>query len=103
MEKVRFYIVSLKWTNKNDKWITFSRSNYAGYCLFKEWCGLYLDNCFNADPAKEMFVDSEKLKSLWIKIKHEGYEREVLPNTAKVRKILGVEKNQFLAIHKTVK
>lgn len=95
----RFLIMSLKWTNKKDKWITFWRKNSAGYCWFKEWTGLYNENCFNPDLTQERFIDSEKLEGLWIKIKYEGYEREVLPNTLNVRKILGITKEDLKALH----
>lgn len=76
--KTRFLLLSLKWTHKKDKWITFWRKNASGYCWFKEWAG-------------------DKLKGLWIKVNYEGYEREVLPNTLKIRKILGVTLDNFKA------
>jgi hypothetical protein len=99
----RFLLLSLKWTNKKDKWFTFWRENSAGYCWFKEWCGLY-----DIEKAREthghdntIMVDGFLIKHLWKEIEYEGKKREILPNTEEVRKFLSIQLRDLKALHRT--
>lgn len=42
MEKEpKYYLLSTKHTFKDDRFLTFWRSNYAGYTNYQEWAGEY--------------------------------------------------------------
>jgi len=99
----RFLLISLKWTNKKDKWFTMWRENSCGYCWFAEWAGFY-----DVEEARKIhgqdntiMVDSYLVKHLWKEIEYEGKKRQVLPNTAEVRRELKIQLRDLKALHAT--
>lgn len=94
-------IVSLKWTHKDDKWISFWRTNQAGYCWYQSWCGLYDPSdtksiTRNGTSDEALAIHADTLKDHWIKVEYEGQERKVIPNNEETLKILGITKDQFI-------
>ncbi len=93
-----FLILSLKWTNKRDRWLTFWRPNAAGYAWFREWAGVYDEDEANRErDGDTMAINVYAVKKYWEKIEYEGKERQVLPNTKEVRAALGITLNDLKA------
>lgn len=118
-----YNIISLKHTNKNDKYITLWRSNKSGYCYSKEMSGLYdididmthfqtdnmliqdfeLDNIFIKVPCNtNMPIQNFEADRSYSKLPHNDELRNVIPNCPAVWEILKVKmtKNGLRRLHK---
>jgi hypothetical protein len=83
-----YYIVSVKHTKSKDKFFTLWRPNDHGYCHSIKVAGVYFEykpgyhDCDASIP-----VEVSKLEPLFVQVD----DFKILPNTAKVRKFLGVK------------
>lgn len=48
-ERREYYILSLKWTQRGDQWVTFWRRNNSGYAWPLEWSGRYTEDQVTED------------------------------------------------------
>lgn len=85
-----YNIISLKHTKPKDKWLTFWRSNSAGYCWFKEWVGSYTKSEAGETNESIHVVKCDQLTPLWKEIEYEGKPRHVILNNKKNRQLLGI-------------
>jgi hypothetical protein len=88
-----YYIISLKHTNKREKFITLWRPNNAGYCFAKEYAGVY-------DEIEEGYHNGEGQLPIKISdaeplfVKDEKYfdaPLHAIPNTKNVLDLLNVK------------
>lgn len=98
----QFYLISLKWTHKKDRWLTLWGKNQAGYQYFKETAGTYnkkmakqIDNSKEEIPSV-LAVPASKLEPLWDSLNHESKSVHVLRNTPENRKAIGIKLSQLL-------
>lgn len=97
-----YYTISLKWTHKNDRWITFHRTENRGYCWRKDWAGTWSTGSKElTNNVDQRYIDSSKLDDLWETVLHAGFEFVVLPNTKKVRQAIGINQNEFISKYKS--
>lgn len=96
-----YYIISLKWTNKNDKWITLWRHNRAGYAWFVSMAGKYTKEEAGKKTTTVTIISTDAAYKYLESVNYEGNPQHVLPNSKEVRDLLGITKNDLLAIHKT--
>lgn len=92
MTQKKYFYISLKWTRKNSKLMTFWGHNCSGYYQVVEKAGIYDEPC----TAKKgvLSVEVEKIYELMHTITgiQNDYNLEainVLPNTGQIRKELG--------------
>lgn len=87
-----FYIVSLKHTNRHEKFISLWRPNNCGYCYSKENAGLYIE-------LEENYHNSESNIAISVAIAEQLFEhmyydnelKDMIQNNARSHKILGVK------------
>jgi hypothetical protein len=97
----KYYIISLKRTQKNDEYFTFWRANSSGYSNFEEGAGKYSEeevksNLDYFDNKESTYaVDAELIQSQFIQKEYDGHWREYLPNNFHVRKILRIKLKQL--------
>lgn len=90
----QYYYVSLKWTHKNDAFITLWGPNSNGYQWYQSWIGKYSEPYDpSADSVKSVLCDVAD--PLFEKVRFDGKEVMILPNTESVRAILGIRKAEF--------
>ncbi|MAO66222.1 MAG: hypothetical protein CL666_14600 [Balneola sp.] len=93
---MKYALLSLRWTHKNDDFITFWRHDAKGYCWFKAWMGRYSivrSAQHSSDRTKR--VSFEVLEPFWQEVSYEGKIRYVIPNTAEVREVMGIKSEDF--------
>lgn len=95
--KKQYFKLSLKWTHKDSKWLTFWRENRSGYCWFKDWCGLYNKE---EDDDHVKHIDADLVANDWIEIEYNGKKQLVLPNTPVIRAKLGIKKKDLISQRK---
>lgn len=93
---MNYYIISLKHTGKNDRFITLWRPDNAGYCWFKENAGLYdgYEKGYH-DSCNNLPVPEEVANLAFSAIEYEGSKVTAILNTLGNRKILGIKKTQL--------
>lgn len=89
-----YYLVSTRWTMINDKSITFVRNKSLGYCYNLKWAGPM--NKFDAVKASQSnkttrIVSHSILEPFLVFLNNEM----VLPNSAEVRKIIGLDSGEL--------
>lgn len=79
----KYYIISLKHTSKQEKWITLWRPNNAGYCYAKKDAGIYqeIEDGYHNHEGDSLPVETHKLDGYFIP--HE-YLGESIPNCKQV-------------------
>lgn len=94
--KKEYYIISGKWTHKKDKAITLWRKNAAGYCLRKDWSGLFSEEYVkDMDGLDCIPIEKEIVEDVFFKMNYEGTEFLAIPNVASIRRHLGVTLKQL--------
>lgn len=86
-----YYIISLKHTHKGDGYITLWRPNNAGYCLSKEFAGVYETpevGYHNSDG--NMPISVEEADKLFLKLPYDDLEKHLIPNIKGVWDVLNV-------------
>lgn len=96
----KYYILSLKHTNKDDVWLTFWRPEERGYCWFKDWAGMY--ELLNPNPLvferdSCVYVSENLLADMWTPVYYEEEIRLVVFNNFLNRQKLLIHKSQLLA------
>lgn len=99
---MKYAIISLKWTHKDDDFITFWRHESKGYAWYKIWIGKYSYTKAVVNEADKI-IPYPKLKPLWTKIFIEGHERKVILNTLENRKALGITKKDLKQLRPSFK
>ena len=88
-----YYIISLKHTLKQDKYITLWRANDRGYCYAQDQAGLYFEirdgyhnNIYDSIP-----IEQEKLDGFFINsdLSSDDVVKKCIPNCKQVWDILG--------------
>lgn len=103
-----YYLVSLKWTHKDDPLITFWKGR-VGYAWFRAWCGRFPSNEANkiqengtAGPAPTVLaVATSKIDDLWVKSTYNEIDVEFMPNTQQVRDRMGITKADLVKKYPT--
>ncbi len=79
---MKYYIISLKYTERSEPYITLWRPNDAGYCWFKDMAGIYTDiyegyhRSGDSIPVAAAIVDQ-----LFTEVTYEGKKRLAILNT----------------------
>ncbi|MGE5681837.1 MAG: hypothetical protein ACM34K_13240 [Bacillota bacterium] len=101
----QFYIISLKWTNKDDGYITLWRTNGYGYCWNRAYAGIfdekYIQKNHSTPDDSTKIVPQDVVDRLWTGGFIDDQIAAILPNTEKVRKALGIELNQFKRLYRS--
>ena len=96
------YIISTKWTHRNDAFITLWRPDNNGYCWYQAWAGKYdiaswskvdrehYDNCHST-----IAIDCEIIDNLFVTVKFDNRIEKILPNTDEVLEILNIDRKLF--------
>lgn len=98
-----YYLLSLKWTNKKDKWFTFWRSDAKGYTWFKEYIGTYDEekalkyNGFD----DTLMIEKDIIDKLWDEFDYEGSKKLALLNIQNIRSILQIDTSDLKSKYKT--
>lgn len=87
-----YYKVSLKWTGRKDEFITFWRTNCAGYCWYLEWAGEYEKE---EDDWSTIHLHIDEVSALGEVITNGDGKWCVVRNNAKNRKALGINLDQL--------
>jgi len=90
--KIMYYIISLKHTSKEDKFITLWRENNQGYCQSKHVAGIYenyIEGYHNSDA--NMPISTEEADKLFVLNTDSGQGILYLPNNKLVLGKLGLE------------
>ena len=91
MEK-GYYIVSLKHTQKRDAYITLWGPNNAGYNFSKEMSGIYITpEKGYTDSENAMPITVELGDSLFMPVKYDGQDKNMIPNCKAVWNVLNVK------------
>ena len=90
-----YYIISLKHTFKEDKYITLWRPNNAGYCYAKDQAGMYdeIIEGYHNMKCDSMPVKCEELSGLFInsEISSKNQVKKCIPNCEAVWDYLKVK------------
>jgi hypothetical protein len=89
-ENSGFYLISLKWSNAQEKYITFVRKGALAYCYNINWAGPM--SKFEADRFKRgntIVVHQSLIKPLIIAVNDDMCKGYALPNTEETRKVIG--------------
>lgn len=91
-----YYYISLKWTHKQDAFITLWGPNSSGYQWYQSWIGKY-DSAYTYDKDEYdvKSIPCSIADTLFEKVKFDGREVMILPNTPEVRKKLGITKKSL--------
>lgn len=87
---MKYYKLSVKRTDKKDKYITFWRANNAGYCWWLEWAGEYDEPGSEYELHFVKHVSVDDVTPLIETITNADGTFKVVKNMAKNRKALGV-------------
>lgn len=102
------YIISLKWTHKDDQYLTLWRKNNKGYCWYKEWAQVYDQDQIQYNSEEQIFVSEQILQPLWkeIQIDHpicreniEPNSYYILPNNQQVLQALSIKRSDLIKKH----
>lgn len=89
----KYYIISLKHTNKTDSYLTLWRADNSGYCISRELAGIYTeiqDGYHNSEG--QLVIECEQLDKLMILVTNEDKkEFNAVPNCMAIHRILGVK------------
>lgn len=88
---MKYYILSIKWTNENDEVFTFWQKNCSGYTHYLENAGLYDEDKTKINEGI-IYVPKEIVDKYAIKITHRHNQKEymALPNRGHIRKELNM-------------
>lgn len=77
-----YYIISLKHTHKEDKYITLWRPNNSGYCYAKESSGQYskIEEGYHNCANNSFPIESSKLEGFFINAVIDSEVKQCVPN-----------------------
>ena len=80
-----YYIISLKHTHKEDKYITLWRPNNSGYCYAKDQAGQYseIKEGYHNGEGDSMAIEVSKLDGFFINSdidSYKGESKKCIPN-----------------------
>lgn len=88
-----YYLVSIKWTEMDDEYITFVRKSTVAYCYNMDWAGpkniCELEEVVRT--GQTLIVHQSTIDPFLVHVNHEGKECTMLPNTFEVRRAIGFE------------
>lgn len=88
---MKYYILSLKWTNPKDLLFTFYRSNAAGYTWFKHNAGIYDEREAKIHQSSTAIpVDKDLVDDLFSSVFYEGHVCKGLPVNEITLEMLGL-------------
>lgn len=96
----QYYYVSLKWTHKNDAFITLWGPNSNGYQWYQSWIGKY-EKPYDPSAESVKSVLCEIADPLFEKVGFDSKEVMILPNTPKVRRALGIRKKDLYRAYRS--
>jgi hypothetical protein len=88
-----YYVISLKHTMRNEKFITLWRPDNKGYCMNKEWAGTYetIEEGYHNSEG-QLPIKVEDAEGLFIRdTEYWGVPHLAMPNTKAVWDMLGVK------------
>ena len=88
-----YYLISLKWSLRNEEYITFVRKEAFAYCYNLDWAGPVSKSDAGKKVIKDkiVMVPQSRIRPFVIKVIIDEIECSVLPNNDEVRKIVGFE------------
>lgn len=94
------YIISKKWTGRKDAFLTLWRPNNSGYCFSDELAGKYTDEKIASNKEYyhhplNLVIDETIIKPLLTPVFYENRHLNIIPNTAKNRKLLGIKAKEL--------
>lgn len=88
-----YYLVSSKWSLKNEAFITFVRKEAFAYCYNLSWAGPI--SWFDAEKRVKkdctVIVHLSTIQPFLIKVQNDDSECYMLPNNEEVRKVIGLQ------------
>lgn len=77
-----YYIISLKHTNRIDKYITLWKSDNCGYCYSKELAGLYdnVEDNYHNDKVDSIAIDEDILNNYFMKLPYDKSFKHLIIN-----------------------
>jgi len=89
----QYYIISLKHTQKENKWITLWRPDNRGYCYSQEDAGVYeeIKEGYHNMEGDSLPIDCSRLYDYFIPCKMDGGIKKAVPNIKQVHDMLGLK------------
>jgi hypothetical protein len=101
-----YYIISLQHTKKGEKFITLWRPNNRGYCMNKEWAGIYTEliSGYHDNPEECLLLKVEEAERLFVKdTDYWGEPHLAIPNNKTVWDKIGVKMTKHGLVKKYLK
>ncbi|HEX2868664.1 MAG TPA: hypothetical protein VHO03_16610 [Ignavibacteriales bacterium] len=105
-ENKLFYIISLKWTHKDDGYLTLWRTSAHGYCWDRAHAGLFEEEYIQKNHSDPLNCDTkavpkEIVDKLWARGFVDGKIENVLPSSNVCRKALGLDVKDFRRLYRS--
>lgn len=87
-----YYLISLKHTKKQEKFMTLWRPNDSGYCFAKSMAGIYqtLEQGYH-DSENTLPIKEENADGLFVDTDYDGTPQKMIPNNKSSWEAIGVK------------